>query len=260
MAKFICCLLILAKAFGMREGEYFLLLLVDARKLDYSNTRAFLRTLVKHPSDGSKNGDVGHAWIYLKGKEWVLEGGHTGEFGQLQPKYLDGVISRSLRGEANPAAYLWQTLYDGRFQRGSGGHKPTFALKVGLTEEQFEAIRTFIRRYDFETYSLTKKQCVHFVMQVAQLAGLSLEAEMELSIAPQIRLGKRSYRMWSDPAFAQLQLASPDRLEESLVRAFKEGKGECALEWYLYHYPQPFKLWEAITLLPKRLSRVMLVR
>ncbi|MFQ5730011.1 MAG: hypothetical protein ACE5GN_06590, partial [Waddliaceae bacterium] len=49
------------------SSDYYLILAVDARHLDYSNGKELLRTMVKHPSDGSKNSDVGHAWILLHG-------------------------------------------------------------------------------------------------------------------------------------------------------------------------------------------------
>ena len=79
----------------------------------------------KHPSDGSKNGDVGHAWIYLQGnvngESIVIEGGHSGELGICQPKYFDGIMNYveygyadsscgemcCLRNEPNPVKYLW---------------------------------------------------------------------------------------------------------------------------------------------------------
>lgn len=237
----------------MQESEYFLILLVDARRLDYSGNTRFLRTLAKHPSDWSKNGDVGHAWIYLKGKDWVLEGGQTGEFGLAQPTYFEGVIDRCRKKDANPAAYLWETLYDGRFQRGPGGHKPTFAAKVDLTEEQFEAIKEYVRQYDFQEYSLTRRQCVTFVMSVARLAGLALEGEMTFSLDPLLRIGRYRYTLWNDAAYSRLTLCSPDRLEESLFKAVVESKAEYALGWYLSRHPLPSKCWETLMKFPRRI-------
>src|SRR4051812_46329911 len=77
--------------------SFYLVFLVSAHHLDYSCSYRFCRTLAKHPRDGSKNGDVGHAWIYLYGKrggeEIIVEGGHSGELGLLQPRYLDGVMN-----------------------------------------------------------------------------------------------------------------------------------------------------------------------
>lgn len=246
----------------MKETEYFLLILVDAKKLDHSSNQRFLSTLVKHPSDFSKNGDVGHAWIYLKGNNHVIEGGHTGEFGFLQPKYLDGWMERSLNGEENPIAYLHETLYDGQFQRGAGGHRPTFAAKVDLTTQQFEEITDFIRRYNFEEYSLTKRQCVNFVCQVASLAGLQLDGEISMKMGPFISIGRQNYRVWTDPTYEILTLASPDQLEKSLMEAVREKRAENALGWYLYHHKEPFhkkvaKLKENVLLFPKRLKKVI---
>ena len=63
--------------------ENFIIFAVDARKLDYSDCSRLLKTMAKHPSDGSKNSDVGHAWIYLKQGDSILQGGHSAERGIL---------------------------------------------------------------------------------------------------------------------------------------------------------------------------------
>ena len=131
----------------LSPSPYFLIVLVDARHLDYTDGRSLLRTLVKHPSDGSKNSDVGHAWIYLHGivndQNIGLEGGHSGELGIYQPRYFEGIMNyleygyanptsqqqSCPRHESNPVKYLWEIQQDGFFQKGSGGHCPTFCSK-----------------------------------------------------------------------------------------------------------------------------------
>lgn len=79
MLRSISLFFLLTAALVASEDPY-IVFLVNARQLDYSSFRSVLRTIAKHPSDWSKNGDVGHAWIYLKGDE-VIEGGHSGELG-----------------------------------------------------------------------------------------------------------------------------------------------------------------------------------
>ena len=114
-----------------KPSPYFLVVLVNARHLDYTDNRSFFKTLTKHPSDGSKNSDVGHAWICLRGflnGEYVeIEGGHSGERGVTQSKYFDGIMNyidygyanpseaqkKAPRFESNPIRYLWETQNDG---------------------------------------------------------------------------------------------------------------------------------------------------
>jgi hypothetical protein len=68
----------------------FLVILVDAKYLDYSSPEALLSTIAKH-QDGTTERDIGHAWIVLNGiKEGklgvVIEGGHSGELGLRESK------------------------------------------------------------------------------------------------------------------------------------------------------------------------------
>ena len=149
-------------------SDYFLVILVDARHLDYTNNHSFFTTLAKHPSDGSKTGDIGHAWVYLEGivegQRVYLEGGHSGEIDTLHSKYFEGVMNYidygyanpnwdeydQPRYEPNPIKYLWTSRRDGFFQIGNGGHTPTFAIKVNLTPEHFHRMLTFIENYSFK--------------------------------------------------------------------------------------------------------------
>lgn len=221
----------------MRESDYFLIMLVEARHLDYSETASLLKTVAKHPSDGSKNGDVGHAWIYLKGKvdgeDVFLEGGHSGELGVIQAKYFDGIMDYYDEGDANPIRYLWENQNDGFFQWGSGGHEPTFAAKIDLTEEQFLQIQNFVKNYSFAHYCLTGNQCSSFVARVAEIADLNLEDSLTFFIEPSLMIAGEPIRLWSHPQFSQMTISSPDILEKSLIQVVQAGKAEYALDWYL---------------------------
>lgn len=234
----------------LRESDNFLVILVDARHLDYTNNYSFLKTMTKHPSDGSKNRDVGHSWIYLRGiqdgQAVFLEGGHSGELGVVQSKYFDGIMNYidfgyatptskeilSPRIEPNPVKYLWETQHDGYFQWGSGGHSPTYAVKLDITSEQFELICSFITKYRYREYAITGNQCSSFVAQVASLAGLDLACEVTMDIQPCLYYGGRQVRLWSDPLYSQLTISSPDILEKSMMQAAKENQVENALQWY----------------------------
>lgn len=211
------------------EPEYSLSLFVTARQLDYSDAGRLLKTIAKHPRDGGKNGDVGHSWILLKGKKGkasiIIEGGHSGERGICQPRYFEGVARAIECGEKNPIGYLWVTQKDGFFQRGSGGHCPTYAVRCRLTEAQFLSILAYIQpeHYDYPNYSLVENQCVSFVAQVAQIAGISLETSITVLVPQRMRYGATRVKLWEDPQYAALTISSPDVLEISLKRAVKEG-------------------------------------
>lgn len=243
----------LKKQKDMCEAEFFVIALVDAKHLDYTNLGSFFHTVAKHPSDRGKERDLGHAWVYLQGylngKIVVLEGGHSGERGHLQAKYFDGLMNYNDWGEANPTLsqiknpryepnpvkYLWTTQEDGFFQKGSGGHTPTFAAKIDLTEEQFLKILKFIKgsHYPYHRYALTGHQCSYFVAQVMALAGFNLDCEVTMSLPPMVYYGKRWIRLWQDPRYSVLKFASPDQIEKSLVRAVQKQQIEYALNWYL---------------------------
>jgi hypothetical protein len=268
----------------MPPANYYLILAIDARHLDYSNGKELLKTMVKHPSDGSKNSDVGHAWILLHGivdgKCVVVEGGHSGELGRRQPKYFEGVMNyidygysnpseeqkRCPRGEPNPIKHLWEAQKDGFFQEGSGGHKPTFAAKINLTKAQFESICTFIdpRHYDYSNYAITGNQCSSFAAYVAQLAGVELDFEVAIPIPQILSVNRRRYILWEDPQYSLITLSSPDILEKSLMEAVARGRAEYILPWYLKHrYPKKgfrrktFELYRAIRYFPSRYKRAL---
>lgn len=245
------------------EEEYFVVFLVNARGLDYTNSLNFLKTVAKHPRDRSKNGDVGHAWIYLKGEE-ILEGGHSGERGEFQPCYMEGVLENWVLGATNPVSYLWCAQSDGFFQQGNGGHSPTFAAKAILTKTQYESIKLLIKTYPFHNYSLTGSQCCTFVKEVAKLAGIKWEDQVTLQIEPTIKLQGKIVRLWQNHKYRFLTFASPDKLEMSLKQLVKEGKLIDALKWYQDTHQKCLKCRlknsvEKLINFPKRFFRYVLL-
>lgn len=209
------------------SSDYFLIVYVDAPHLDYRNNNALLQSI-------ARNGVFGHAWIHLQGivegQRVFIEGGHSGELGRCQAKYFDGVMNYIEYGYANPTAqqkqrpryepnpikYLWETQRDGFFQVGSGGHKPTFSVKMDLTSEQFECILSFIRNYDYAQYSLTDNQCSTFVAQIAALADFPLECDVTIPIRQMLTFRNETFCLWQDPRYSMLTFSSPDALESSL--------------------------------------------
>ena len=260
--------------------DCFIVFLVDARHLDYTEGSSLLKTIVKHPSDGSKNGDVGHAWIYLQGivegQKIFIEGGHSGELGLRQAKYFDGIMNnieygyanpseaqkRCPRYESNPIKYLWATQCDGYFQRGSGGHTPTCAVKIDLTVEQFEKILSFIDpdNYVYEEYSLTGNQCTTFIAKIADLIDFPMEYEVSIRIPPQLKIGGETFTLWTDPQYASFTFSSPDIAEHSLILALNSGIGENALLWYKSTHRKCWhqrwsEAWENVRNFPYRFQR-----
>jgi hypothetical protein len=213
------------------ESDYYIVFLVEARHLDYTEPASFLRTLAKHPSDGSMNGDVGHAWIYLKGDK-IIEGGQSGETGEYQPRYWEGVLENVALGAENPAAYLFCDQCDGFFQKGNGGHYPTFAAKFNISREGYLKIEEFIRSYPFQFYSLTKRQCASFLREIGEIFGIVLEDEVELAIPQSMIVQGREVVLWRNRKYQTLRFSSPDKLEMSLIKLVREGRGEAALAWY----------------------------
>lgn len=255
------------------RSDYELFLLVNARHLDYSSGKALLKTLVKHPSDGSKNCDVGHAWIFmrgiLKGENITIEGGHSGELGSNQPRYFDGIMRKLEQGDPNPVSSLWEAQADGFFQRRSGGHRPTYAIKINLTEEQFLSILSYIdpKHYDYANYSLVGNQCASFVVNVAKIAGLDLDNEVTINIPQNLDLKTETLHLWDDPIYSQLNLCTPDTLEQQMMHAVEDGYAEYALPLYLQvRKPRRCpgcRLWvfcETVSRFPERYKRACFFR
>jgi hypothetical protein len=231
------------------ENTPYIIFLVDAPKLNYNSSQELIKSLVKHPRTGQKNGYVGHAWFYLKGPDTEIEGGHSGELGITTPKYFDGIMNYYEYGspspteieiknpsqDPNPIKYLWANLDDGFFQEGSGGHKPTTAAKFNLSKEQFNILKTFIlkKHYPFHKYSLTQHQCVSLITQLSSLIGHPLSSSLPVKIKKQLVLGKQKIVLWNDPTYSLLYLPNPDKLEEELLKKIDSLQAENALRWYL---------------------------
>lgn len=234
----------------MKETDFFLIVLVDARHLDYTENGSLLRTIAKHPSDGSKNGDVGHAWIYLQGiidgKCVCIEGGHSGEVGMIQPKYFEGVMNyidygyadpnriqrENPRHEPNPIKYMQEHLKDGFFQKGHGHHVPTYAAKIDISAEQFDRILKFIQEYSYDDYALCENQCSTFVAKVAAITNFSIAHSITMTVAQTVVFQGEKFVLWRDPKYATLTFSTPDIIERSLIQAVAEGCAEYALPWY----------------------------
>lgn len=210
------------------DSEYCLIVLVEARHLDYSSPQAFFMSM-RYGLFLPQESTIGHAWIILSGtvdgKPFVFEGGHTGEFGLTAPRYFDEMIRRSVEeGDPNPASYLFSSLPDGSLQEGSGGHMPTYAAAFPLTQEGFLRVRHLLENYDFSRWSLQHHQCVHFVLACLASVGIELSCEKKLHLPQTFVWNGKKIRLWQDQAFSCLTLSTPDELEKKLFSMVLQKK------------------------------------
>jgi hypothetical protein len=220
------------------KNEYYLVVLVDARHLDYSSPRNYFSTLSQGmflPQDPN----TGHTWIVLAGKEeresWVFEGGHTGEFGVCSPRYFDEVV-RLARDEQhpNPASYLFHPLPDGCLQYGSGGHLPTFAAAFPLTENGYQRVRRLLTEegYDFSRWGISGPNCIHFSLACLASVGVELDCQEKLQLPKSFTHRGKEIALWSDPVYSCLYVDTPERLEKGLLELVEKGQALAATKWY----------------------------
>ncbi len=218
------------------KEHYYLVVLVDARHLDYSSPEKYFSTL-GHGLFFSQEPLTGHAWIVLAGirdgKSVVFEGGHTGEFGTVAPKYFDEVIRLSREeNDPNPAKYLFTMLPDGRLEPGAGGHTPTFAAAFPLTQEGYERLNGLLQTYDFSRWSLTGPNCVRFARTCLSAIGVDIECRMTMTLPRSFRYGAMTVRLWSDTCYSSLTAETPEMLEFQLWELVKNGSALVAKKWY----------------------------
>lgn len=239
--------------------------------------------MCKHPSDGGKEGNVGHCWILLHGyegdKEVCIEGGHSGELGEIQPKYFEGVMNYFKYGyldptpeqmncpryEPNPIKYLWEVQKDGYFQKGSGNYEPTYAALVPLTQEQYFKIKQALAEYDFKKYSITENQCATLVALVGKQIDLPIEHKVVVPIASSLNYATFHLRLWEDPFYSRITLSVPDKVECSLMRAVAAGQAIPVLKWYNNQFgkkkkPSLKERMETVRCFPERFTRYLLLR
>jgi len=155
-----------------------------------------------------------------------------GEYGLFEPRYYEAVSAAIQRGDANPLAYLWKNLRDGRYQSGSDEHNPILVCTFQITEGEFSRLLAFIEGYDYSIFSIRHRVCTHFVARAAALVGISLGHEVTLHIPPRALFLGKEVLLWTDPKFSVLTYGSPDVLEKSLREAIRLGIGKDATSWY----------------------------
>ena len=220
------------------RSEYYLVVLVDARHLDYTTPSKYFNTLSQGlflPQDPN----TGHTWIVLagkqEGKDWVFEGGHTGEFGLYAPRYFDEVVRLAWEeDDPNPASYLFTALPDGCLQYGSGGHDPTFAVAFPLTEDGYKRAHRLLTEggYDFSRWGIRGPNCIRFSLACLASIGIEVSCQETLELPRSFKYKGKEVRLWSDPAFSRLSVETPELLEKRLWELVQDVKGSVALKWY----------------------------
>jgi hypothetical protein len=206
------------------EG-YFLYILVDAPRWDFSEARALLFTIWLRP--------LSHSWIMLESQGKRLEFGHTGNFGRVKPAYHEGVQQRDRDGDPNPIAYLWQTMPDGQFQTNKPERPPTFAWKLPITRQKYKRIHDYVMNRDYDKFDLRTNNCTDMAAKTAELAGINLIHRIRLTLPPEAEVWGRMKRIWTDPQYSILEFSSPQVMEADLRQLVQFGIGSDVTEWYL---------------------------
>ena len=212
---------------GTPEGDegYYLYILTKAGDWDYSTTRSYLLSHARQP--------WGHTWFILESPGNRLEGGLNGNFGRKKPKYGDGVSQKLRAGDPNPISYLWETMSDGQIEIGNGGRTPTFVWRMPITQRRHQLIHEHVMQWKYGQIGVRTNNCVDMVTESAELAGIHLIHRIRLTLPPEIRIGGKTLRIWTDPRYRILEYSTPDVLEVDLRYLARFGIGRDVTAWYL---------------------------
>jgi hypothetical protein len=206
------------------EG-YYLYVLNEAANWDYSGHRILLLSIWQRP--------WGHSWLMLEKPGERMEFGHSGDLGELQPRFHDGVFQRIKDGHQNPIAYLWETRTDGFFQLGKPNRPPNFVWKVPVTREKYQRMHDYVMGRNYERFGVVSHNCTDMVVATAALAGINLIHRIRLIMPSETDIWFRMRRVWTDPQYSILDYSTPDVLEADLRQLTRLGIGEDVTKWYL---------------------------
>ncbi len=242
-------------------GSHYLVILVDARHLDYTDQNKLGMTINKNPSNGSKRASTGHAWLILYGDGAEIEGGHTTDNDMMG--FIDSVQDAVEEKDPNPIRVFSESSVAGRFEPGTGDFSASFAGAITITPDQYRDIRQYIDEYDYSRYHLQKSQCCTFVRDAAKRAGIELETEVVIPVTQKSWILGHTLQLWTDPKYSKFPLPSPDILERSLRAAAREGRVTNVTSWAQDREPflRPFEeIFDATTRFPVRATRFLLLR
>lgn len=206
------------------EGHCLSILTVAA-DWDYRDTTVFLSSFARRP--------WGHSWLVLESPQNRLEYGLSGNFGQMKPRYHEGVIQRLREGDPDPISYLWETMPDGRREIGETERTPSFVWRMPITRQRHQRIYEFLMQRKCEQFGIRSDNCTDVVAEAAALAGIHLIHRIRLTVPQEITFQGRRLRLWSDPKYRILEFSAPDVLEVDLRQLAQFGIGSDATETYL---------------------------
>jgi hypothetical protein len=206
------------------EG-YYLSILNEAARWDYHSTKSLLFSIWQRP--------WAHSWLMLESPGERLECGHTGDLGQSNLRFHDGVFQGIRDGDPNPIAYLWQTRSDGFFQIGKPNRPPTFVWRMPVTRQRYQLMHDYVRQRTYDQFGVRSNNCTDMVFATAALAGINLIHRIRLTLPPETKVWGRTARVWTDPRYRILEYGTPDVLEVDLRQLARLGIGSNATEWYL---------------------------
>lgn len=206
------------------EG-YYLYILNEHANWDYSTASSLVFTIWMRP--------WAHSWLILESPRDRLEFGHTGDLGQTQPRYHEGVFQGIRKGDPDPIAYLWQTMNDGQFQTGQPSRPPTFVWRMPITRRRYHLIHEYVMQRTYDRFGLRSNNCTNLVAEVAALAGIHLIHRIQLTLPQETKFFGRMRRVWTDPRYRILEYATPEVLDADLRHLARLGIGTDVTEWYL---------------------------
>jgi hypothetical protein len=206
------------------EG-YYLYILNEHANWDYSDAASLVFTIWMRP--------WAHSWLILESPRDHLEFGHTGDLGQTQPRFHEGVFQGIREGAPNPIAYLWQTMDDGHFQTGKPNRPPTFVWRMPITRRRHQLIHEYVKQRKYDQFGIRSNNCTDLVAEVAALAGINLIHRIRLTLPQQTKFFGRMRRVWTDPHYNILEYGTPEVLDADLRHLAQLGIGSDVTEWYL---------------------------
>jgi hypothetical protein len=156
-----------------------------------------------------------HGFVALEGTP--ERGGEriASSYGFTATHVSPAILFGSVRGEVGPVG-------DG-YMRGSEAH---FALT--LTDEEYDRVLATVARYtalDQPSYSLNRRNCVHFIADVAAALGMRAEVPQNLTRRPRsfIELVIRENRDWLGQRQARILREPPQPEQRRRRRARRNG-------------------------------------
>ncbi len=217
----------LDSATGTPVGDegYYLYILTEAAKWDFSDAKSILISIWMHP--------YGHSWIILESPDDRMEFGQTGNIGKKKPRYHEGAMKRLDDVHPNPIAYLWETMPDGKLQIGKPDRPPTFVWRMPITRLKYQLIYEHVMNRKYDEFDLRTNNCTDMAAEVAALASVNLIHRIRLTLPPETEVWFLRQRIWKDTKYRILEFSTPEVLEVDLRQLAQFGIGSDYTEWYL---------------------------